>query len=213
MGVAFFTLLERKFLRLTQNRLGPNKVLVKGILQPVLDGIKLFLKEGINYKTYLFEPFIIGPIIAFCSMLILWNTLPVRSINFTFSGLILLTLVGVLVYSTLLSGWASYSKYAIIGSIRSCSQTISYEIRLALIFISILLLIKSLSLEGFLPTPLLLSPVILIWWVSSVAENNRAPFDFREGERELIRGFNVEYRRGGFVLLFLAEYGIILFFP
>lgn len=139
--------------------------------------------------------------------LYMWN-------NAKINVLFVLRCIGVLVYSTILSGWRRFSKFGFIGAIRSCSQTISYEISLRLLIIFFLLPIASFSLWNISNNLLILFllPINFMWCLRLVSETNRAPFDFREGERELISGFNIEYRRTGFVLLFLAEYGIIILF-
>jgi len=144
-------------------------------------------------------------------MLLLWGTLPsFHSSSLRYSILLFLLLVGFLVYSSLIRGWRSFSKYRVIGRIRRGSQSVSYEILLSLVVVRVILFrrrfLRAKNVWGFRRF------LLLLWFLCSLAECNRAPFDFREGERELIRGFNVEYGRRGFVLLFLREYGIIIFF-
>lgn len=211
LGVAFVTLFERKVLGFSQNRLGPNKILIKGILQPVIDGLKLLIKEIFFPKKIIFWAVIAGPFLGFLVILFLWVPLARvwdNQINF-YKILFFLVFIGLSVYSTLVSGWRRTSKFASIGRVRSCSQSISYEISLVFFFISFLICFSSLNQTKFL---LVCSILFFCFWLRCVAETNRAPFDFREGERELISGFNIEFGSAGFVLLFLAEYGIILFF-
>ena len=196
--------------------MGPNKLRFKGVLQPVFDGIKLFLKEIVLPVSRIFNLFFLGPIVSFLVILIIW--LLIKEIFYFFNLKILiiffLILLGLSVYSTLLAGWRSVSKFASLGRIRSCRQSISYEVGMALFFISIILFYCSIKIRFFssFGNYLILFPIFIIWFLSCIAETNRAPFDFREGERELISGFNIEFGAITFTLLFLAEYGIIIFF-
>lgn len=173
------------------------RVAPKNLLQPALDGVKLLLKENI-YKGDLYI-YIGAPVLVFCIIARL-NFF----YNFTYTKFIfffLIALFGVNVYRSILRGWSSFSKYALVGAIRSSSQSVSYEIVLRLLIIRLYLI----SPQGI---TIILSVVLFI---ILLIETNRAPFDFREGERELIRGFNIEYRSVLFVFLFLGEYGIIIF--
>lgn len=212
LGVAFVTLFERKGLSFSQRRLGPNKTLIKGVLQPVLDGVKLLTKEVFFSLKKRRWAFVLGPATGLIVMVILWNVLDSElenEISF-FLGIFLMVLIGVRVYSSLISGWRGASRYASVGGVRSCSQRVSYEISLVLLF---LLFFHSFKrIRNFCFISFLNWGVFVVLFLSCVAETNRAPFDFREGERELISGFNVEFGASGFVLLFLAEYGMVLFF-
>lgn len=220
ISVAYFTLVERKIMASIQRRRGPNVIGYLGLLQPLADGLKLFVKETVipasaNKVLYFFATYL-----SFLLSLVGWSVIPfgdglvLANIN---AGLLFLFAISSLsVYGILLSGWSSNSNYSLLGALRSASQMISYEVSIGFIVVTIGLCAGSFNLsaivyaqkDGWLLFPLL--PMFLLFFVSALAETNRHPFDLPEAEAELVSGYNVEYAAMGFAYFFLAEYANML---
>lgn len=223
LSVAYLTLAERKVIGYIQSRIGPNRVGFLGLLQPIADVIKLIHKELIiptRSNKYLF---VIAPIFSLAPALVGWAVIPfnpglvLADINAGVLFLFAMSSLGV--YGILIAGWASNSKYAMLGALRSAAQTISYEIAMGFSFVGVLLAAGSMNLSDIVMSqqggilhwwfiPLL--PLFMVFWIAGIAETNRAPFDLAEGESEIVAGFHVEYSAMGFALFFLAEYASMI---
>jgi len=221
LTIAFFTLMERKIIGAMQLRLGPNFVGLGGILQPLTDGIKLLLKETILPTHAQKNMFLFAPFLLFLLSLTLWLVIPSTNF-FVVSDLYLglyfcLSISSLQVYSIILAGWASNSNYSLLGALRSAAQMISYEVSIGIILISIFINVGSFNLIDVILAQqncwfvFLNFPAFIMFFISALAETNRAPFDLPEAEAELVSGYNVEYSGMSFAMFFLAEYANIIF--
>lgn len=218
-AVAYLTLAERKVIGYIQGRIGPNRVGPMGLLQPIADAIKLICKELIMPTKAVGKLFFIAPVLTLAPSLAAWAVLPFMPglvlADINVGILYILAMTSLSAYGILIAGWASNSKYAFFGAMRSCAQIISYEISMGFSLVGVLMLSGSMNLTNivlaqsgnilhwyFLP----LFPLFMVYWISALAETNRAPFDVAEGESEIVAGFHVEYSSMGFALFFLGEY-------
>ncbi|AIF80623.1 NADH:ubiquinone oxidoreductase subunit H [endosymbiont of Acanthamoeba sp. UWC8] len=216
--VAYLTYAERKVIASMQLRVGPSVVGPFGLLQPLADALKLMFKEPILPKNSDRVLFMLAPMITFSLAMLGWAVIPVGSefviADINVGVLYLLAISSLGVYGVIIAGWASNSKYAFLGAIRSAAQMVSYEVSIGLIIVSVLLVTQSLNLREIvlaqqsmpLYLELLLLPMMVIFFVSILAETNRHPFDLPEAEAELVAGYNVEYSSMGFAMFFLGEY-------
>jgi len=221
LTIAFFTLMERKIIGAMQLRLGPNFIGLGGILQPLTDGIKLLLKETILPTHAQKHMFLFAPFLLFLLSLTLWLVIPSTNF-FVISDLYLglyfcLSISSLQVYSIIIAGWASNSNYSLLGALRSAAQMISYEVSIGIILISIFINVGSFNLIDVILAQqncwfvFLNFPAFIMFFISALAETNRAPFDLPEAEAELVSGYNVEYSGMSFAMFFLAEYANIIF--
>ncbi len=219
LSVAYITLAERKVIGFIQVRIGPNRVGPRGLLQPIADGLKLMMKEVIiptNANRFLF---VIAPLLALAPALACWAVIPFADgwvlADIDAGLLYVLALSSLGVYGLIIAGWASNSKYAFLGSIRSAAQMVSYEIAMGFALVGVLMAAGSMNLSAIIESQsgsflhwfwLPLFPLFLVYFIAGLAETNRAPFDVAEGESEIVAGFHVEYSGMAFALFFLAEY-------
>ena len=220
ISVAFFVLVERKILGAIQRRRGPNVIGLYGLLQSVADGFKLILKETIVPSSSNPIIFILSPIFTFVIGLMGWVIIPfnigsvIANINLGILYFFAVSSFGV--YSIIMAGWSSNSKYAFLGALRSAAQMISYEVAIGFTIISVFLCAGSLNLTAVVLAQqsvwyiFPLFPMFLVFFISALAETNRHPFDLPEAEAELVSGYNVEYSAMGFALFFLGEYANML---
>jgi len=219
LAVAYLTLAERKIIGYIQMRIGPNRVGPRGLLQPIADGLKLLLKEIILPTRSNLYLFVLAPVLAIGPALAAWAVIPfdagmvLADINAGLLYVLAITSMGV--YGIVIAGWASNSRYAFLGAMRSAAQVVSYEIAMGFALVGVLIAAGSLNLSEIVMAQqggifywywLPLLPLFVVYFVSGVAETNRAPFDIAEGESEIVAGFHVEYSGMAFAIFFLAEY-------
>jgi NADH-quinone oxidoreductase subunit H len=220
LAVAYLTLAERKILAIMQKRIGPNTVGFIGLLQPIADALKLLFKELlIPFKSDLFL-YSLAPLITFIIALLSWSIIPINKnfilVNIDLSFLYLLMFSSLSIYGIILAGWSSNSRYAFLGALRSSAQIISYEVSIGLIILTIPICTNSLNffdIIEFQETIWLIFPLFpsaIMFFISSLAETNRPPFDLPEAEGELVAGFNIEYSSAAFALFFIGEYTNII---
>lgn len=215
-AMAYLTLAERKIIAAMQMRKGPNMVGWFGLLQPLADGIKLMFKEVVLPTHANKVLFVIAPMLTFSLAMLGWAVIPIGPdfviANINVGVLYLLAISSLGVYGIIISGWASNSKYAFLGAIRSAAQMISYEVAIGFAIITVLLVNGTLNLHDIvmhkrtLTQEIMLFPMLVVFFISTLAETNRHPFDLPEAEAEIVAGYNVEYSSMTFALFFLGEY-------
>jgi NADH-quinone oxidoreductase subunit H len=220
LSVAYFTLAERKIMGSIQRRRGPNVVGVYGLLQPLADGFKLLIKETILPSSSNKIIFLLAPLLTFILSLMGWAVIPYNQsailANINVGLLYLFAISALSVYGIIMSGWASNSKYAFLGALRSAAQMVSYEVSIGFIIITIVICAGSFNLNNIIESQksvwyiIPFFPIFLMFFISALAETNRHPFDLPEAEAELVSGYNVEYSAMGFALFFLGEYANML---
>lgn len=219
LAVAYLMLAERRIIGFIQGRIGPNRVGPFGLFQPIADIGKLLLKEiiiPIRANRYLF---LLSPILAIGPAFAAWSVIPFEPglvlANLNVGLLFLLAMTSMAIYGIIIGGWSSNSKYAFLGALRSAAQIVSYEIPMGFALVGVVMAARSLNLTEIVVAQqggilhwfwIPLFPLLIVYWISAVAETNRAPFDVAEGESEIVAGFHVEYSGMAFAIFFLAEY-------
>jgi len=220
ISVAYFTIAERKFMGSIQRRRGPNVIVFVGLLQPLADGLKLFVKETILPSNSNIYVFLLAPILTFVLSLIGWAVIPLSETivisDMNLGVLYLFAISSLSVYGIIMAGWSSNSKYPFLGSLRSAAQMISYEVSIGFIIVNICVCAGSFNLSSIVLAQehvwfiVPLFPMFILFYISMLAETNRHPFDLPEAEAELVSGYNVEYSAMTFALFFLGEYANML---